>query len=125
MESCQFCAVPTLKFGSIAKVVAVTDGEPWKPSASVKGSSGVFCTLRLFDSGDCCAIWSAIARYTDVSRYTPYPARTTSEDAADRHANPMRPRVGRTNGDSHCSRPRALPNKSGAMSRFTDGRTAL
>ena len=41
-------------------------GAALKPFARVSGLSGAFGTLRLFDSGDCCAICMAIELYTDV-----------------------------------------------------------
>ena len=48
------------------KVLGVVAGDALNPLASVSGLLGVFCTLRLFDSGDCCAICVAIVWYTDV-----------------------------------------------------------
>ena len=35
-------------------------GDALNPLASVSGLAGLFCTLRLFESGDCCAICVAI-----------------------------------------------------------------
>ena len=54
------------KFGSMAKVFGVVTGDALKPFASVSGLAAVFCTFRLFESGDCCAIWTAIAWYVDA-----------------------------------------------------------
>src|SRR5688572_27755199 len=82
-DACQLCAEPMRKSGSTANVVAVTIGEARKPSARVNGLSGEFWTLRLFESGACCDIWSAIARYTEVSRYRPYAARKTIDEDRD------------------------------------------
>ena len=59
-DTCQFCAYPTRKFGSTAKVLPVTSGDAMKPLASVSGSAGLFCTLRLFESGGCWAICAAM-----------------------------------------------------------------
>src|ERR1035437_1042376 len=59
-EPCQFCALPMRKSGSMANVFGVTPGVALNPLARVSGFSGPFCTLRLFESGDCCAICMAI-----------------------------------------------------------------
>ena len=59
-EACQFWALPIRKFGSMANVFDVAPGVALNPLASVSGLSGPFCTLRLFDSGDCCAICMAM-----------------------------------------------------------------
>jgi len=59
-EACQVCALPMRKSGSMAKVFGVTPGVRLNPLASVSGFSGPFCTLRLFESGDCCAICIAM-----------------------------------------------------------------
>ena len=50
----------------MAKVFGVIPGVALKPLASVSGLSGLLATLRLFESGDCCAICIAIVLYTDV-----------------------------------------------------------
>src|SRR5215471_21530435 len=67
-DNCQFCTLPTRKFGSMANVFGVMPGTFKKPFASVNGFARVFWTLRLFDSGDCCAICVAITWYTFVLR---------------------------------------------------------
>jgi len=57
-----------------------------KPLASVNGQAALFCTLRLLDNGDCCAIADAVAadgggfnlRQMYVTR-TPKSARTVND----------------------------------------------
>ena len=50
----------------MANVFGVIPGAALNPLASVSGLPGPLATLRLFDSGDCCAICIAIVLYTDV-----------------------------------------------------------
>src|SRR5271170_4739161 len=56
----QFCAYPGRKLGSTAKVLGVVEGQVLNPFASVSGQAGLFWTLKLFESGACCAICKAI-----------------------------------------------------------------
>ena len=43
----------------MANVFGVLAGVPWNGLASVSGVAALFATLRLFESGDCCAICMA------------------------------------------------------------------
>jgi hypothetical protein len=65
------CAVPTLKFGSTANVSAVVVAQGSANGAViVNGQAAVLETLWLSELGTvpfCCAIASAVERYTDVS----------------------------------------------------------
>src|SRR5262245_51487193 len=89
-SACQLCAYPTRKSGSTAKVFVALGGAT-NPSASVSRLASVLSTLKDFDSGGCCASSISIDWYTDVLRYTPYPARITSDDpGTGRTATPMR-----------------------------------
>ena len=66
-------------------------GGATKPFASVNGFAAVLSTLKDFDSGGCCDSSISIDWYTDVLRYTPYPARMTIDDpGTGRNATPMR-----------------------------------
>src|SRR2546425_9912442 len=67
-DNIQFCAYPIRKFGSMAKVLGVTPWVVMNPFSSVSGLAGVFGTLRLLESGDCCAICTAMDWYTFVLR---------------------------------------------------------
>src|ERR1035438_2965115 len=58
--ACPFCALPMWKSGSMANVFSVPPGVALNPLARVSGLSGPFCTLKLLESGDCCAICMAM-----------------------------------------------------------------
>src|SRR5262245_16875053 len=61
IDNCQLCTYPTRKLGSTANVFGVTPWTVTKPLASVSGLAAEFCTLKLVESGDCCAICVAMA----------------------------------------------------------------
>src|SRR5205085_10357072 len=58
--SCQFCAYPMRKCGSIANVFAVLGGDTMKPFSSVSSFAALFCTRKVLESGGCCDISRAM-----------------------------------------------------------------